>query len=242
MKARIFLPQIASRLLITALAILVYIFTLPSLAQARNNPSSELPALEEFVGQIQNGEGDTLRGIYIPNVLALPVVQQPRGNSSYVSPVNSTLTEFSMAQKTGNVGLLAHNYLAGNLFFEIEQGDTIILVYGNARIETFTVTGIYRYEALPNNLYKNIETRSLQNIGELFDQMYEGGRHVTLQTCIERDGDLSWGRLFIVANSTENQDEASAQIPSVVVAPPPPPTQGPSVVLGWPLKFKLTKP
>jgi len=33
----------------------------------------------------------------------------------------------------------------------------------------------------------------------MFDRAYEGGRHVTFQTCIAAEGNSSWGRLFIIA-------------------------------------------
>jgi hypothetical protein len=33
----------------------------------------------------------------------------------------------------------------------------------------------------------------------MFKRVYFGDRHVTFQTCIEKDGALSWGRLFIIA-------------------------------------------
>jgi hypothetical protein len=35
--------------------------------------------------------------------------------------------------------------------------------------------------------------------GELFETAYAGNYHLTLQTCIENNGDVSWGRLFIIA-------------------------------------------
>jgi len=33
----------------------------------------------------------------------------------------------------------------------------------------------------------------------MFDLAYKGDRHLTFQTCIERDGSRSWGRLFVIA-------------------------------------------
>jgi len=249
MTSRKYLPQIASHLLMLALtAMIFYMFTFPAQVQAKNNPANTLPTLEEFIAQVRNGDANALRGTYIPGVLALPVVQQPRENSNYVSPMRSALTEFSMADKVGNVGLLAHNYLAGGLFFEIQPGDLIILVYGNARIETFKVGSIHQYEALPNGLYKNIKTRNSRNIGELFRVMYDGERHVTLQTCIAQGDNSSWGRLFVVAEAVNKEEAQAAAPPDTVVAPPPqaavlpgiivappPPAAPPVLVLGWPL-------
>jgi len=31
-----------------------------------------------------------------------------------------------------------------------------------------------------------------------------GGHHLTLQTCIQQDGEDSWGRLFIIADSLQS--------------------------------------
>jgi hypothetical protein len=37
------------------------------------------------------------------------------------------------------------------------------------------------------------------NAEQMFKRVYFGDRHVTFQTCIESNGELSWGRLFIIA-------------------------------------------
>jgi hypothetical protein len=37
------------------------------------------------------------------------------------------------------------------------------------------------------------------DIGGLFNMAYGGEHHLTLQTCIESQGDFAWGRLFIIA-------------------------------------------
>jgi len=34
---------------------------------------------------------------------------------------------------------------------------------------------------------------------QLFNRVYRGDRHVTFQTCIDANGDISWGRLFVIA-------------------------------------------
>ncbi len=69
----------------------------------------------------------------------------------YVSTVDNTLTQFGEASQFGNVGLLAHNYLSGNFFFQLTTGMVIQLVYGDGRIETYQVTHIYRYRATSPN-------------------------------------------------------------------------------------------
>ena len=69
---------------------------------------------------MQSGEANTLRGVYVPNVLALPIVQQPADKPYYVSNHNGEATQFSIASQYGNIGLLAHNNLSGRFFSQLE--------------------------------------------------------------------------------------------------------------------------
>jgi hypothetical protein len=39
-------------------------------------------------------------------------------------------------------------------------------------------------------------------VEEVFYDFYSGDPHLTLQTCIEKDGDWSWGVRFILAEPT----------------------------------------
>lgn len=228
--------RVVHRLRMAALAAALFAAFLPLAARAKNLPADALPALEQFVEQVANGEADTLRGAYVPLMFALPVVQQPQGEKDYISPMSAALTEFDMARKAGGVGLLAHNYLAGRHFFLIRVGDPIFLVYGNRRVETFVVEDVRKYEEMYDGTYKDLETLERYGIGELFQKMYGGPRHVTLQTCIEKDGDLNWGRLFIIAQPQE--DSSAAERALVPPPPPPPPPVFSKQILGWPLAPK----
>jgi hypothetical protein len=108
-----------------------------------------------------------------------------------------------MASQFGNVGLLAHNHLSGKLFPQMLPGQEVRLVYGDGKVESFVVTEILQYQALqPNNPYsefRNINDSKTITAEQMFKRVYFGDRHITFQTCIEKDGNLSWGRLFIVA-------------------------------------------
>ena len=74
-----------------------------------------LPDFTDFARPVENGDVNTLSGVYVPNVLALPVIQQLSGNAGYVSNKDDLATQFAMASQFGSVGLLAHNYyLAGS--------------------------------------------------------------------------------------------------------------------------------
>lgn len=190
---------------ILAAAILAAVFcalALPAPVLAEE-PQAEFPSLPSFILSVQDGNPDSLRGIYIRGVMAYPIVQQPAGNAGYVSHRDGELTQFRMASAYGTVGLLAHNYLAGASFQSIERGDEIILIYGDGRTQTFLVEDIQRYQALqpfsPYSNFRDLDTDAVLTAEQLFNKVYRGDFHLTLQTCIEHEGNLSWGRLFIIA-------------------------------------------
>src|SRR5512141_1120107 len=69
--------------------------------------AAALPTFADFSRSVQNGDAKTLRGVYVADVFALPIVQQPASNAGYVSTTDGELTQFGMASQYGNVGLLA---------------------------------------------------------------------------------------------------------------------------------------
>jgi len=183
-------------------------FAIPAPAFASDLPDS-LPTLDAFMKRSIDGNANVLRGVYVPNVLADSVVQQPTELPGFVSTLDSTTTQFRLAADAGNIGLLAHNFLAGSSFSKIIQGDRIILVYGDGRTEIFLVESILRFQALdplsPYSLFKDLETQNTLTAEDLFNIAYRGQYHVTLQTCIEKEGELSWGRLFIIAKPISDE-------------------------------------
>jgi hypothetical protein len=144
-----------------------------------------------------------LRGVYVPDVLALPVTQQPSANAGYVSSKEGEMTQFGMAAQYGNIGLLAHNHLSGRLFSRLALGQEVRLVYGNGRVEYFVITQMLQYQALePTSQYssfRDLTDNKMLTAEQLFDKVYRGDRHVTFQTCIANTESLSWGRLFVIA-------------------------------------------
>jgi len=162
-----------------------------------------LPGFAEFSESVQNGNANILRGVYVPETFALPIVQQPSNSAGYVSSKDGELTQFHMASNYGNVGLLAHNHLSGKLFSDIAVGQEIRLVYGDGSVEFFVVTEVLRYQALqpnsPWSSFRDIDTDAKLSAEQMFKRVYFGDRHVTFQTCIEQNGELSWGRLFVIA-------------------------------------------
>src|SRR5512140_931609 len=171
--------------------------------QALRNPESTLPDFASFSSSVQNGEANTLRGAYVPDLLALPVVQQPTDQPFYVSGRDGELTQFAMVSRYGNIGLLAHNTLSGRLFSSLTLGQEVRLVYGDGAVQYFVVAQILRFQALqPESVtssFRNLDKDEVLTAGAAFNRAYAGKRHLVFQTCIEANGNGSWGRLFVIA-------------------------------------------
>jgi hypothetical protein len=171
--------------------------------QGRDAEEATLPNFVEFLKEVQNGELNVLRGVYIPNVLAFAVVQQPVDQAGYVSYKADEITQFRMPTQFGNVGLLAHNDLCGRYFFQLAIGQEARLVYGDGSVEYFVITQMLRYQAFqPDNPYSDF--RDLSSGGtltaeQLFKKVYMGERHLTFQTCIAANESSAWGRIFVIA-------------------------------------------
>jgi hypothetical protein len=159
--------------------------------------------LHGFIEQVAYEEYPGLAGVFVEEVMALPVVQQPEGDSLYVSRSLGNVTQFQSAAGHGVTGLLAHNYLSGDLFFGLELGQEVNLVYGDGQVSRYLVEDIQSYEKLEGDFYTsnyvNLETGEEVTTPELFRRMYTGLDKVTFQTCIKNGSDWSWGRIFIVA-------------------------------------------
>lgn len=185
----------------TIIAISLLLTSIP--VQAEGIGELSLPDFSTFVEGVQDGEADIIKGVYVPNVMSLPVIQQPVGNPGYVSQDDNVITQFGMAAEVGNVGLLAHNHLAGQTFTNLSVGDEVRLVYGDGKIEYFIVTQTLQYQALqpysPYSKFRDLETNQTITADKLFREVYRGDRHVTFQVCIEANGVDAWGRLFVIA-------------------------------------------
>lgn len=162
------------------------------------------PFFDTFVASLVNGNASQVVGVYVENVLALKVVQQPASNPGYVSTQNGVATYFLMAyQMTGNTGLLAHNYLAGIYYYDLVPGQVVVLIYGDGSTEDYVVSGNQEYQALsPNSATSNfvdLATGETLTSTQLFYAVYGGSLRTTFQTCIAQGGEPSWGRLFVIA-------------------------------------------
>ena len=175
----------------------------PRPTQAFGNAGENLPNFVDFRRSVKNGEEDILRSVYIADVLELPVVQQPADDPYYVSNRNGEATQFGMASQYGNMGLLAHNTLSGKYFSKLDVGQEVRLVYGDGRVEYFVIKQVLRFRALePESVtssFQNLDRNEVLSSGEMFNRAYAGERRLVFQTCIEANGNVSWGRLFVIA-------------------------------------------
>ncbi|HCS38956.1 MAG TPA: hypothetical protein DIW44_05150 [Anaerolineaceae bacterium] len=162
-------------------------------------------SLETFAASLKKTDSTQLVGIFVKNVLAVKVVQQ--SSAAYVSSSSGTVTQFGMASQYGSIGLLAHNYLSGASFSKLGSGTEIILVYGDGSTKKYQVTAVKKYQALsPTDPYSNFvnldNPDATISSTDVFNETYGSGGLV-LQTCISKNGNSSWGRLFVIATSAE---------------------------------------
>jgi hypothetical protein len=166
--------------------------------------------LNEFVRSVVNGDSNTIVGVYVPGVLGLPVGQQPRGNAGFVTREPGKSTQFDLAGQYGTIGILAHNDLAGAQFSGIKLSQYAIIVYGDGRLVYYEIDEIQRYQALsPSSTFSEFVNQDGSNeqisASKLFTRVYGPGNRLVFQTCIEANGDPSWGRMFIIGRPVTGQ-------------------------------------
>jgi hypothetical protein len=175
---------------------------LRSLRTPQITPDSKLPVFDDFIRRVSDGQADFVRGLYVQDILALQVVQQPQGDPAFIDRQEDTATQFQSAALHGTIGLLAHNFLAGRHFFRLQSGQDLVLVYGDGRFQHFSVSEIADYQRLtPTDLHSDfVELASNLQLSadQVFAKFYQRAQTLVLQTCIEREGNPDWGVRFIV--------------------------------------------
>jgi hypothetical protein len=159
--------------------------------------------LANFIKRVSDGRPEMVRGVYAPGLFSLPIIQQPDHNPIFVSNKHDRVTQFGSAARNGITGLLAHNYLAGGLFYKLAPGQPILIVYGNGATQRYQVVSIHRFQKLnPARLRSNlVDLSSGEELAavEVFRRFYRGQHRLVFQTCLERNGRLDWGFLFVEA-------------------------------------------
>jgi len=177
---------------------------LPATAAPLERSVAADSALDSFVVLLKNGQAGQVVGVYVPGVLALRVAQQPANNPAYVNVNPGYATQFNLAAQYGVTGLLAHNYLSGALFFTLSAGQEVDVIYGDSSIRRYRILTLRHFQAIsptsPTSNFVDIDNPGGVQISnaDLFFQIYKGDR-VVFQTCINANGNTSWGRLFVIA-------------------------------------------
>jgi len=146
---------------------------------------------------------ETVSGVYFGENRFLRVVDQPSGRPGYVSSISNTATNFRLAARYGNIGLIAHNYLGGRIFHDLKIGDLIFVMDGHGRKRNYRVHEMLRYQAVDprstRSNFINLKNNQLCTTTDLFKRVYAGKHHLVLQTCIKKGRNEEWGRMFILA-------------------------------------------
>ncbi len=165
--------------------------------------SDKLPALEDFITSVIDGQAGTVRGLYIPGLIALRIVPQPDGQFDFISYEEDTATQFQSPTFFGVIGLLAHNFLSGRFFLQVLPGQVLTIIYGNGQMEDFQVAEIHDYERLTeldlHSNFQDVQNNQTLSADQVFQLYYQGAHHLTLQTCLEKGGDWNWGVRMITA-------------------------------------------
>ncbi len=169
--------------------------------------AESFPTLSQFIATVKNPDANALSGVFVKDVLALKVVQYPAGNPLSITAMPGYVTQSCGIEQCPSIGLLGHNFLAGKLFFDLSLNQEVALVYGDGNIKRFRASRIRRYQALsPNDPYS--EFVDLEKGGtklsstDLFNDTFGVGQQVVFQTCIAANGNISWGRIFVIADPT----------------------------------------
>ena len=174
-----------------------------------------VPPLEDFVEKVANGDPTLMVGIYSEGLFADVITHQPAGNFGYVDAKPGDVTLFHLAEENKTLGLLAHNYLAGHDFFKLEIGDEIHLILGDGSTLPFRVAELHQFQALqPNDAHSqflNLETGVKEDSSQVFQEMYDREYQMVLQTCIDKDGNSEWGRLFVISEPILEEIDLTAE-------------------------------
>jgi hypothetical protein len=176
-------------------------------AGAAAQSSADVLPLDDFSKTMNVSKSGTMAAVYVPNLFAYKIVQQPASDPTYVSPLPETTTNFGPAAQYGTIGLVAHNYLAGAMFSKLGLGTIVDIVNSDGAVRKYSVTDVAHFQALsPNDPYSSfvdLEKGARLSSNDLFSRMYMGGNKVVMQTCISAQGISSWGRLFVTATPAQ---------------------------------------
>lgn len=142
-----------------------------------------------------------------PGLFDVGVEQQPVENDAFVTTGDGKVSQFRSASAYGTIGILGHNDRSGAAFAELRDGDEIAVTFSNGQVARYRVDRIEKYQALsptsPLSDFVSLDNGEKLTASQLFMRVYGSGNALVLQTCIENEGNWSWGRMFVVAKLEE---------------------------------------
>lgn len=142
----------------------------------------------------------------IIGLLRLTIAPQ-NGDPMAVTIAPDQVTLYETAYDAGVIGLLAHNYLAGEVFYQLEPGDRLYLNH-----TAYQVRQVIQYQTLNPYEFLDLETGRVLTGEEAIRAIYldQADGTLVLQTCLEKYGDPDWGLTFWIAEAVRR---SPSQIP-----------------------------
>lgn len=168
-------------------------------------------------------------GLFLNAERHFPIVEQPADDDGYVS--SNDVTHFRLADRKGSLTLMAHNPAGdGRYFYELTQGQEVVVVKGNGSYDRYQISELRIFQALdPDSARSDFREENSDEVltaSQLFNLIYKKG-YLTIQTCVERDGNIAWGRAFWLARRLLDVNGKTTVLPDQT-EPPPLPTKMPT--------------
>ena len=175
-----------------------------------------LPPLETFAASVfVSKDAHYITGIYAESVFALPVVQQPKKDSGWISLEWSNsangraeLTQIYNPSKNGQIIIGAHNNLSGSFFANMNTGKLVTVIYGDGTREAYRIAYGELWQMkdpkIPSSNFRKVissyPNEDWVTSNEFWRWLSETkDNSVVFLTCYANKGDYEWGRYFVVA-------------------------------------------
>lgn len=142
-------------------------------------------------------DSETATRVYISGVLDLKVEPQLNGDNLEITNDPEIVNQYSLA-KGGTVALMAHNYLAGQYFYQIREGDVVLLDFRDGHSRKYVVTDIIEFQRL-NLLFISTETLQVYSERQFLNTFFQSRDYLVFMTCLEKSGNVSWGVTLFIA-------------------------------------------
>lgn len=139
--------------------------------------------------------------IISPGNFNFRVALQPYNEPLNVSTKAETVTLFGAPLQNDVTAFLAHNYLAGEEFYELPIGGRIFVEYDDGTFQEYKIEEIRKFQDLGRLMnLRDVVTGVDYSDFEIYEMFYNGlPGSLVLQTCLEENRDSTWGLTFWIA-------------------------------------------